>query len=524
MRVLNSKQMRAVDRQTIDDIGIASLVLMENAGRQVVAALESLIDDLPSRRVVALCGTGNNGGDGFVVARTLQQRGIDVAVVVVGTSDDIRGDARINLDIIGRLGVPIVEVADAHSWELHASTVTSADIVIDALMGTGLSRALTGLHDTVVADLNASPATVVSIDLPSGVSADTNDLIGPAVRADITVTLGAPKIPLVLPPAEHGAGDVVVADIGIPHPVIDEIDGPRLYLLTRDFVRTLVEPRGPDAHKGDFGHVVVVGGSRGMTGAAVLAARGALRSGAGRVTVATPASVQPIVAGLGVEFMTRALADDDGVCAADAAEAVLALDLDVLAVGPGLGAGPSVTAFVRAILERGAAPLILDADALNACAGDTTALAGRDDRPIIITPHPGEMARLLGCSSDDVQANRLGLAVEFATTHHVHVVLKGYRTIVALPDGQAFVNPTGTPGMATGGSGDVLTGMLAAWLAQLMDPGSACQLAVYLHGAAGELADADEGEVAMTAGDIVLHLGEALQELAAREHVAAKAE
>ena len=524
MRVLNAKQMRAVDRQTIDDIGVASLVLMENAGRQVVAALESLIEDLPSRRVVALCGTGNNGGDGFVVARTLQQRGIDVAVVVVGATADVHGDARVNLDIIGRLGVPIVEVADAQSWELHAPTVTSADIVVDALMGTGLSRALTGLHDTVVADLNGSPATVVSIDLPSGLSADTNDLIGPAVQADITVTLGAPKIPLVLPPAEHAAGDVVVADIGIPYPVIDEVAGARLYLLTRDYVRTLVEPRMPDAHKGDFGQVLVVGGSRGMTGAAVLAARGALRSGAGRVTVATPASVQPIVAALGVEFMTHGLAEADGVCAADAAEAVLALTADVVAVGPGLGTGPSVTAFVRALIERGDAPLILDADALNACAGDAAVLVGRDDRPIVITPHPGEMARLLGCSSDDVQANRLGLAVEFATTHHVYVVLKGYRTVVALPDGQAFVNPTGSPGMATGGSGDVLTGMLAAWLAQLMDPASACQLAVYLHGAAGELADADEGEVSMTAADIVGHLGEALQELSARERVAAKAE
>ncbi len=524
MRVLNAKQMRAVDRQTIDDIGVPSLVLMENAGRQVVAALESLVEDLPGRRLVVLCGTGNNGGDGFVVARTLQQRGIDVAVVVVGATADVLGDARVNLDIIGRLGVSIVEVADAQSWELHAPTVTSADIVVDALMGTGLSRALTGLHDTVVADLNGSPATVVSIDLPSGLSADTNELIGPAVQADITVTLGAPKIPLVLPPAEHVAGDVVVADIGIPYAVIDEVAGARLYLLTRDYVRTLVEPRGREAHKGDFGHVLIVGGSRGMTGAAVLAARGALRSGAGRVTVATPASVQPIVAALGVEFMTRGLSEADGVCAADAAETVLALAADVVAVGPGLGTGPSVTAFVRALIEQGDAPLILDADALNACAGAAAMLVGREDRPMVITPHPGEMARLLGCSTDDVQANRLGLAVEFATTHHVYVVLKGYRTVVALPDGQAFVNPTGSPGMATGGSGDVLTGMLAAWLAQLMDPAAACQLAVYLHGAAGELADADEGEVSMTAGDIVGHIGDALQELAARERVAAKAE
>ncbi len=516
IRVLTGKQMRAVERRAIDDIGLPSLVLMENAGRQVVAALESLVEDLSSRRVVALCGTGNNGGDGFVVARTLQQHGVDVSVVLIGVAADVRGDARVNLDIIGRLAVPIVEVADAHSWELHAPQVTSADVVIDALMGTGLSRALSGVHDTVVADLNSCPATVVSIDVPSGMSADTNELIGPAVHADITVTLTAPKVPLVLPPAEHVAGDVVVADIGIPFAVIDEADGPRLYLLTRDYVRTLVPARGPEAHKGDFGRVVVAGGSRGMTGAAVLAARGALRSGAGRVTVATPASVQSIVAGLGVEFMTYGLLDADGVCRREAADEVLALAADVLAVGPGLGTGAHVRAFVLDLIARCDVPLVLDADALNACAGDATVLAGREDRPLIITPHPGEMARLLGCSTDDVQANRLGLAVDFATTHQVCVVLKGYRTVIALPDGQAFVNPTGTPGMATGGSGDVLTGMIASWVGQLMDPGPACQLAVYLHGAAGELAEADEGDVAMLAGDIVMHLGEALLELTAR--------
>ena len=516
VRVLTAKQMRAVDRRTIDDIGLPSLVLMENAGRQVVAALESLIDELSSRRVVALCGTGNNGGDGFVVARTLHQHGVDVSVVLIGVAADVRGDARVNLDIIGRLGVPIVEVADAHTWELHATQVTSADLVIDAMMGTGLTRALTGVHETVIADLNSSPATVVSIDVPSGMSADTNELIGPAVRADITVSLGAPKIPLVLPPAEHAAGDVVVADVGIPFSVIDEADGPRLYLLTREYVRTLVPARGPEAHKGDFGRVVVAGGSRGMTGAAVLAARGALRSGAGRVTVATPASVQSIVAGLGVEFMTHGLLEADGVCRREAADEVLALGAEVLAVGPGLGTGPHVRAFVRHLLERCDVPLVLDADALNACAGDAAMVTGRADRPLIVTPHPGEMARLLGCSTGDVQANRLGLAVEFATTHHVYVVLKGYRTIIAQPDGQAFVNPTGTPGMATGGSGDVLTGMVASWVGQRLDPGPACQLAVYLHGAAGELAEADEGDVSMIAGDIVTHIGEALLELTAR--------
>ncbi len=517
LRVLNARQMRAADRRTIDEVGLPSIVLMENAGRQVVAALETLIDELPSRSVAILCGTGNNGGDGFVVARSLQQRGMAPAVFLVGTAAEVRGDARINLDVLGQLGTPVVEIADASAWELHGSEVTGADVIVDAIVGTGLSRALAGLHETIVADVNASGASVVAVDLPSGLSADAAEPLGPSLHAMITVTLGAPKVPLVLPPAEHTAGDVVIADIGIPEFVIDELEGPRLFLLTREYVRTLLPPRSPDAHKGDFGRVVVVAGSLGMTGAAALSARAALRMGAGLVTVATPGSVQPVVAGLGSEFMTVPLAEDGGCVSAAAADRVLELTADVVAVGPGLGSGPGVSAFVRALLARCEAPLILDADALNACAGDPAMLIGREERPVIITPHPGEMARLIGCATEDVQANRLGLATEFAARHGVTVVLKGYRTIIASPQGDVFVNPTGTPGMATAGSGDVLTGMIAAALAQLLDPATACQLAAYVHGAAGELADADEGEVSMVAGDIVSHIGDAVQELAGRE-------
>lgn len=524
LRVLNARQMRAADRRAIDEVGVPSIVLMENAGRQVVAALESLVDDLPSRTVAVLCGTGNNGGDGFVVARSLQQRGLEPVVFLIGTSAEVRGDARINLDILGHLGLTLVEIADAAAWELHGTEVTGADLVIDAIVGTGLSRPLTGLHETIVADLNASGAFVAAIDLPSGLSADSAESIGPSLHAALTVTLGAPKVPLVLPPAEHTVGDVVVADIGLPGFVVDEVEGARLFLLTREYVRTLVPPRSPDAHKGDFGRVVIVAGSLGMTGAAALCARAALRTGAGLVTVATPAAVQPVVAGLGVEFMTVPLADADGRVVAAAVDRVLDLPADVVAVGPGLGTGPDVVAFVRALLARCESPLILDADALNACAGDPASLVGREERPVIITPHPGEMARLVGCATEDVQANRVGIASEFAARHNVTVVLKGYRSIVATPDGEVFVNPTGSPGMATAGSGDVLTGMLAATLAQLLDPSTACQLATYLHGAAGELADSDEGEMSMIAGDIVSHIGDALQELSGQEHASPRDE
>ena len=367
------------------------------------------------------------------------------------------------------------------------------------MFGTGLSTPLTGFYETVVADLNDGGVPIVSIDLPSGMSADTCDLIGDAVDATVTVTLGAPKLPLVLPPAESKSGEVVIADIGIPVGVIEQLEGPRIELLTREQMRPLIPARAVDAHKGDFGRVVIVAGSVGKTGAAVLGAQGALRSGAGLVTVACPRSCQPIIAAHGLEYMTEGLDETpDGTVHFAAADAVLEIDADVIVAGPGLGRGEGVTTFVRELVEKCDGPLVLDADALNAFADEPSSLVGREGRDLIITPHPGEMARLVGCSVEDVQADRLGIATDFAKRHKLYVVLKGYRTLIATPDGTVFVNPTGCAGMATGGTGDVLAGMLAAWLGQLLDAEAACRLAVYLHGAAGELADADNGEVSMT--------------------------
>ena len=520
MRILNATQMREADRRTIHEIGIPSIVLMENAGHQVVAALEAHYPDLADRRVAVLCGRGNNGGDGLVIARILRQRGIDVSVFVTGSLDEVRGDARTNLGILGHLGLPLVPVHDSQTWELHQSEVARADIVVDAMFGTGLTSALSGLLETIVADVNAMDLPVVSVDLPSGMSADTQEIIGSCVNASITVTLAAPKLPLVLPPAELRVGELVVADIGIPLDVIETVDGPRIELLTREDVRELVQPRAPDAHKGSFGHVLIVAGSRGKTGAAHLAAVGALRSGAGLVTVATPRSCQMTVAALGAEYMTEGLEESPaGTVMADALERVLSLEKDVIAIGPGLGTGEGTSALVHALLERSQVPLVMDADALNACAGDPRRIAGRDGLDVIVTPHPGEMARLLGVRPEEVQANRLDAARRFATSQRVYVVLKGHRTIIATPDGKAFINPTGNPGMATGGTGDVLTGMIAAWLGQLLDPEAACKLAVYLHGAAGDLAEADEGEISMTAADLAGRLGDAVLELTARERV-----
>jgi len=520
MRILNASQMREADRRTIEDIGIPSLVLMENAGRQVVAAIEAAYEDLDERRVAILCGRGNNGGDGFVVARTLLEHEVDVSVFVIGALAEVRGDARVNLEILGRLGLSVVEVNDEQEWELHSSEIATCDLIVDALFGTGLKTPLSGMLETVVEDINEMAIPVVAVDLPSGLSADTHELIGPCIDASLTVTFAAPKIPLVLPPAQLRVGDLVVADVGIPKAVIDGIEAPRLELLTRDQVRALVEPRAPDAHKGDFGHVLVVAGSIGKTGAAHLAGMGALRSGAGLVTIATPRSCVPVVAALAGEYMTEPLPETAaGAIDGAAIDRVLELPCDVMAVGPGLGTGDGAQRFVRELLDRSGVPLVLDADAINAFAGEPDRLVGREGLDVVVTPHPGEMARLLGVPIADVQGDRVETARAFASTHRVYVVLKGHRTVIATPDGSVFINPTGNPGMASGGMGDVLTGMIAAWFGQLLDAEAACKLAVFLHGAAGDLADADEGEIAMTAADLAAHLGDAMLELTARRRV-----
>jgi ADP-dependent NAD(P)H-hydrate dehydratase / NAD(P)H-hydrate epimerase len=518
MRILTAAQMREADRFTIEDVGIPSLVLMENAGRQVVAAMEASYEERLAGRVGVLCGRGNNGGDGFVVARTLLQRGIDAAVFVIGPLADVRGDARTNLDILGRLGVTVVEIADEQSWELHFSEISQCTLIVDAIFGTGLKAPVSGMLETVIADVNASDIPIVSIDLPSGLSADTPHLIGDCINAAMTVTLASPKVPLVLPPGEEHAGDVVIADIGIPYEVIEGLDGPRIELLTPEQLREIVEPRTADSHKGDFGRVTVVAGSLGKTGAAYLSAMGAFRSGAGLVTVATPSICLPIVASMAPEYMTEPLGEADARTVTPAAiERVLELTQDVIACGPGLGRSPEVGEFVRALLERATVPLVLDADAITVMSDDPGRMLGRDDRDVIITPHPGEMARLIGASIEDVQSNRVEVASDFATTHRVYVVLKGHRTVLATPEGRVYINPTGNPGMATGGTGDVLTGMIAAWVAQLLDAEAACRLAIFLHGAAGDLAEAQHGQAAMTATDLLDEVGDALTGLMTRK-------
>src|SRR3954467_7464730 len=465
MRVLNSTQMRDADRRTIDEIGIPSLVLMENAGRQAVAAMEAMYSDLSDREVAVLCGRGNNGGDGFVVPRTLVQRGVDVSVFLIGRVADVRGDARSNLEILGRLGLTVVEIADSQAWELHFSEVGDCTLIVDAIFGTGLNAPISGYIESVVTDVNASGIPVVAIDLPSGLSADSSEPIGPSIEAGLTVTLAAPKLPLVLPPAETHAGDIVIADIGIPGEVLEGLDPPYIDLLTRASMRELITPRTPDSHKGDYGRVLILAGPLGNTGATHLSAIGALRSGAGLVTIATPAACQPILSAMGPEYMTEPIHETLDGLDPDGVDQLIELARDVLAIGPGLGHAPGTREFVRQLVDRATMPLVIDADGLNAFVGNPDTLTGREGRDVIITPHPGEMARLVGMTTDEVQASRLEIARNFALAHHVFVVLKGHRTLIATPDDKIFINPTGNPGMATGGTGDILTGMIAPRLA-----------------------------------------------------------
>lgn len=513
MRVLNAAQMREADRQTIEDVGIPSIVLMETAGRQVVGAMAEAFADLDDSTVVVLAGRGNNGGDGFVVARTLAQRGVSVDVYLVGRRDDVHGDARANLDVLDRLGFDVVEITTPDQWEALSPHVCSADILVDALFGTGLGMPLRGLHETIVDDINDSDVPVVSIDLPSGLSADTPDPIGPHIVATLTVTLAAPKYPLVLPPSESCCGALVVADIGIPQTVVDRVDGPRVEVLEPDSLRLLIPEREPDTHKGTYGHVLLVAGSRGKTGAAYLGAMGAIRSGAGLVSVATPASCQSVVASLGAEYMTMGVDDDThGAFSPAAITVMLETAADVIAVGPGMGTGAGAVAIVDGLLDQTSCPLVLDADAINVLIGRGHRLSP-SARPVVITPHPGELARFCGVTTADVQRDRLSFARSVAERHGVYVILKGHRTIIATPDGHVAINPTGNPGMATGGSGDVLTGMVAAWLAQLRDAEQACRLAVYLHGAAGDRAGDELGEVSLAAGDILARIAPAVRAL-----------
>ena len=512
--VLSAEEMRRLDRRAIETLGIPGATLMENAGR---GATREIVRLLPrggrGARVVVVCGKGGNGGDGFVVARLLKQRGARVTVWLTARPEEITGDAAGKLAAMRRSGLRPIVIEDERPL---AESLGGADAVVDALLGTGAEGAPRGTTAAAITAIDASQRFVVSLDIPSGLPADGGPPSGPAVRADVTTTFAALKRGLVTGPGLDWAGRVVVVDIGIPEAEVRR--GVTTFLLEASDIASHLPRRRPSAHKGTYGRLLIVAGSVGKTGAAALAARAAMRSGAGLVTVATAASQQPIVATLVLEAMTEPVPETAARSVALKAREVLdelAEARDAAAVGPGLGLDAETQALARELAHDLRLPLVLDADALTALAGHLDTLRGAP-APRCLTPHPGELARMLGRSVAEVERDRIETARAFATTYRVHLVLKGAGTVIADPDGHVDVNPTGNPGMASGGTGDVLTGILGAFFARGLEPRAAAQTAVYLHGLAGDIAARRVGEEALIASDVIAALPDAFASVAPR--------
>ncbi len=506
MKILTAAQMREIDRRTTAERGVPQLVLMENAGARVFEFLSHKFGPLRDHRIAVICGKGNNGGDGLVVARHLHTRGRCGKLTVVLVAD------RAMLEGAG-VDCPVELVRSENEWEAALGAILDSTLVVDALLGTGLRGPAEGLALRIIRDLNSRfvRARVVAVDIPSGLASDSGEPVGESVRADHTVTFTAPKIGQIFPPNCEAVGELHVVPIGSAPSLYE--DDPELYLATIDptGILPLFAPRPRAAHKGDFGHVLIVAGSTPKPGAAILAGTAALRAGAGLVTVATTARAAAIVPAHTPELMTEPLPETEQGTVSPAAfdyqrfENIVARK-DVVALGPGLGTSDQTRAFMTKAIGLCAGRLVLDADAL----------VPENVRPgAVLTPHPGEMARLTGLSTAEVQSRRLEIAREFARSRQVYVVLKGYRTLVAVPDGRVFVNLTGSPAMASGGTGDVLTGLIAGLLAQFPKAPveQAVAAAVWLHGRAGELAARDLGEQSALATDLLARLPAAIASL-----------
>jgi NAD(P)H-hydrate epimerase len=500
--------MRAVDERAIAALGIPGSRLMDTAGTGAAELIAEAFAPIRGKRVVVLCGKGNNGGDGAVVARRLRASGARVHLWLFARRADVTGDAAAAL---GRWRGGVEEITAEAGLEPLAGALERADVVVDGLLGTGLTGPARGLMARGIDLVNAAGRAVVSLDLPSGLGADTGGLLGPTVRAARTATFGGYKRALLAHPGAGHAGQVSVIDIGVPQAEIER--GIATFLLEEGDVRAHFPPRPRDAHKGRYGHLLIVAGSVGKTGAAGLAGRAALRSGVGLCTIATPASQQPIVAGLGLEFMSEPLAETPGRSASpDARDRLLELlaRADAMALGPGVSLDAGTQDLVRALVLEVSCPMVVDADALSALAGHLDVL-DRAAGPRLLTPHPGEMARMLGTTVAEVEADRIEVARAFAARHRAYLALKGAGTVIASPDGRVFINSTGNPGMASGGSGDVLTGMSGAFVARGLEPLAALQSACFLHGRAGDLAAAELGEEGLIAGDIVEAIAQAMK-------------
>jgi NAD(P)H-hydrate epimerase len=502
MRIVGSAEMREIDRTAIEDFGIPSLTLMDRAGRAVAEAAAALAG--PSGRVLVVCGGGNNGGDGYVAARLLRGAGRDARVLALVPPPGLSRDARAVREQAERAGVPIDEAG-----ELADLDAGVGDVVVDAIFGTGLGRAPEGAFAGAIERIEAARvagARVLAVDVPSGLSADTGRPLGRCVRADRTVTFAFTKRGLLLHPGPEWAGDVSIADIGVPPQAAARVPI-GCDLLMEVEARLLVPPRRPDAHKGDAGRLLIVAGSPGKTGAAHLALGGALRGGAGLVTLAARPEVLALALGGRPEAMSAALHGNGPLGRGDLQSLLAAAEgCDAVVVGPGIPRGPETGELLRAFLERARIPAVIDADGLNAIADDLAFL--RDlPAPAVLTPHPGELARLTHKTAAEIQEDRIGFAAEAARSWRAVVVLKGARTVVADGEGPVTLIPTGNAGMATGGTGDVLAGLVGALVAGGIRPGSAARAAAWVHGRAGDLAAVTHGERGLVASDVVDAIG-----------------
>ena len=522
MIVTTAAEMRRIDALAIERFGMPADVLMERAGVGAAAALLARFPHVRKTGVVVLAGKGNNGGDGFVVARALKRRRVRCEVVLAAARADVRPPARSKLLAWERAGGKTTTITASDLGPLQRA-LGRAGCVVDALFGTGLTGTLTGLAAEVITLVNASGVPTVALDLPSGLDADRGVPLGVAVEAELTVAFAAPKIGTILYPGARHAGELVVVDIGIPEQAVAEVAPAAEAMLAAD-AAVLLCPRDPEAHKGTNGHVAVVAGGRGKTGAVVLASRAAARAGAGLVTAGVPASEQQAVAARLLEEMTTALPDDgEGGLGFPSAHAYAALleGKQALVTGPGIGVSEARRALVAWFVLEAALPAVIDADALNCLALSPPPGAwGTAERPRILTPHPGEMARLAGIPTAEVQADRIAVARRFAAARGVIVILKGARTVIAEPDGRVAINCSGNPGLGSGGTGDVLAGILGGLLAQGYTPAVAARLGVFLHGFAADRVAARRGMIGLLASDVIEELPAAtaaLSTVAARE-------
>lgn len=513
MKAITSEQMQKIDAGAINGGGIPGRTLMENAGRGCADAIITRFTDRSAYGAMIVAGKGNNGGDGLVIARLLHEQGWGVTVILLANPEEVSGDSAINLKRLPA-GVRLYSCPDEYALAAHKEEFTNRGIIVDALFGTGLRNELEGGYRKAVELINSSGAPVVAVDIPSGIHGSSGEILGIAVKADLTVTFAAAKIGHVVYPGASYCGILEIVDIGIPSELLDNAGGVRF--VDFDEAAAMVMPRDRSAHKGNYGHCLIVAGSTGHTGAAHLAAASAVRAGAGLVTLAVPSSLNSILEVKTTEAMTLPLSDSGyGYLDEDALPGIMdaVSGKSVVAMGPGISQHHGTVALVRKCVSELALPLVLDADALNAVSGDVSVLQKRSAPYMILTPHPGEMARLAGVTVKQVESDRIDMASRFAVRNRVYLILKGARTIIASPNGEIAINGSGNPGMASGGMGDVLTGVVAALLSQGYDPFAACCLGVFIHGYAADLVATEKGEIGLNATDLIERLPHAFKKL-----------